>query len=182
MDDIENIPSFPKGEDMFIISPFTSIVNMYPKLTPLVSSDLTLDLVTDLEPDIRDFLIDVGTTLDCDKPVKKVKKCSLKNTGCNCKKSKCLKLYCECFAAKKYCIDCKCNECLNKKKYEKERNIAVIMTIKKNKYAFKPKNNVKKGCVCKKNNCLKKYCDCFHANIFCSSEVCKCVECKNVQK
>lgn len=34
------------------------------------------------------------------------------------------------------------------------------------------------GCRCKKTKCLKKYCECFHANVFCSKN-CKCVNCKN---
>jgi len=34
---------------------------------------------------------------------------------CNCKSSKCLKLYCECFKAKGYCLDsCKCIDCGNR--------------------------------------------------------------------
>ena len=33
---------------------------------------------------------------------------------CNCKKTKCLKLYCDCFSAGELCIpDCKCTECCN---------------------------------------------------------------------
>ena len=30
------------------------------------------------------------------------------NNPCNCKKSKCLKLYCECFAAENFCQSCNC--------------------------------------------------------------------------
>ena len=32
---------------------------------------------------------------------------------CNCKKSRCLKLYCECFSADIYCNGCNCTSCLN---------------------------------------------------------------------
>ena len=32
---------------------------------------------------------------------------------CNCKKSKCLKLYCECFAAGAFCDQCSCQNCQN---------------------------------------------------------------------
>lgn len=32
---------------------------------------------------------------------------------CNCKKSKCLKLYCQCFAVLQYCNNCNCKDCSN---------------------------------------------------------------------
>lgn len=36
---------------------------------------------------------------------------------CNCKKSKCLKLYCECFASELFCDGCNCNECRNTREF-----------------------------------------------------------------
>lgn len=37
----------------------------------------------------------------------------------------------------------------------------------------------KKGCNCKKTNCLKKYCECYNAGVKCSHH-CKCEGCSNV--
>ena len=38
---------------------------------------------------------------------------------CNCKQSRCLKLYCECYAAGVYCNQtCNCVDCWNNPKYE----------------------------------------------------------------
>ncbi|KAH9688071.1 hypothetical protein KPL70_015000 [Citrus sinensis] len=59
---------------------------------------------------------------------------------CNCKRSKCLKLYCECFAAGLYCIEpCLCLDCFNKpihedKVLETRRQIEL-----RNPLAFAPK-------------------------------------------
>jgi len=40
-----------------------------------------------------------------------------KRSPCNCKKSKCLKLYCECFAAELFCDGCNCADCQNTSAY-----------------------------------------------------------------
>nr|CAD1819810.1 unnamed protein product [Ananas comosus var. bracteatus] len=59
---------------------------------------------------------------------------------CSCKKSKCLKLYCECFAAGVYCSEpCACQGCFNKPIHEE----TVLSTRKqiesRNPLAFAPK-------------------------------------------
>ncbi|PON87112.1 Lin-54-like protein [Trema orientale] len=65
---------------------------------------------------------------------------SLACKRCNCKRSKCLKLYCECFAAGLYCVEpCSCQDCLNKPIHEN----TVLETRKqiesRNPLAFAPK-------------------------------------------
>jgi len=107
---------------------------------------------------------------------------------CKCQKTRCLKLYCDCFKVGRLCEKgCTCNGCANKDENDPLRIVAMNATIEKNPVAFKPRvtadpsSNSKghlAGCKCRKSNCLKKYCECFNGRAPCGSK-CRCVECKN---
>ena len=115
---------------------------------------------------------------------------------CHCRKSKCLKLYCDCFAAGDYCKDaCHCLECKNNEAAEPAREYAVNAILSRRPNAFAAKVSLVKGpsgelvvpagalvqhdgCNCKKSQCLKKYCVCFNSKVKCRVS-CKCLNCKN---
>jgi hypothetical protein len=107
---------------------------------------------------------------------------------CTCKKSKCLKLYCECFASQRVCGEsCNCVECFNKEEYKDLRSYFFQDTLEKNPNAFKSKfKQVEgesltlhtRGCNCKKTGCSKRYCECYSNKTKCTP-LCKCTECLN---
>jgi len=107
---------------------------------------------------------------------------------CKCKKSRCLKLYCDCFALLKVCGKlCSCRDCFNLsgKDHEQQRNAAIESIKEKNPLAFQTKISGAEGtaqhaagCHCKQSHCLKKYCECFHGGANCGTN-CKCQNCKN---
>lgn len=60
--------------------------------------------------------------------------------ACNCKKSKCLKLYCDCFSAGTTCgSSCKCQNCQNDDPNGAARALSMRNIVRRNPYAFKPK-------------------------------------------
>lgn len=111
---------------------------------------------------------------------------------CNCTKSLCLKLYCDCFANGEFCYLCNCMNCFNNLDKEEERQRAIKNCLERNPNAFRPKigkgreagestiRKHTKGCNCKRSGCLKNYCECYEAKIACSSN-CKCVGCRNIE-
>lgn len=97
----------------------------------------------------------------------------VQHMGCTCKKTRCLKLYCQCFGVKLYCgTNCRCLQCYNVEQHEKFRKEAMRLILSRNPSAFdtKFKKNQKDekaeakslahklGCKCRKSACMKKVC------------------------
>ena len=90
----------------------------------------------------------------------------------------------DCFQAGQVCADrCSCKSCLNtvgESGKAGRRTAAIQSILDRRPDAFDVR--VKKtgeGCSCKKNKCLKKYCDCYNIGIKCDEEKCRCVDCEN---
>ncbi|KAL9186214.1 hypothetical protein ACHAXT_005452 [Thalassiosira profunda] len=98
---------------------------------------------------------------------------------CNCKKSKCLKLYCDCFNKERYCAGCACVGCRNTPVYDAQRDRAIADLLEKNPDAFKRHSGTGIECKCTRTACLKKYCECFAAGQYCGV-ACKCRDCENL--
>lgn len=110
--------------------------------------------------------------------------------SCRCKKTNCLKLYCECFLKGGMCgPQCKCVGCMNTPAHQTIREMLLEDHYNKGAIAYNPKqqavdDNVAtvikrdRRCTCGKTGCNKKYCECYRNGSKCSAE-CKCRGCKN---
>lgn len=114
-----------------------------------------------------DAMCATPTTTTTTKPQIQKRKRAKAEEGCNCKRSKCLKGYCECFQAGRPCgVGCMCENCEN--------------TTESQPRLRKPKK-LHKGCTCKRSKCLKGYCECFQAGEKCgvNGKRCMCKGCHN---
>lgn len=82
----------------------------------------------------QNYLLEYQKDHQCENPEDPSKKIC-----CNCKKSRCLKLYCECFAAQKICQGCNCVNCANLDLNSEERLTVIKSLVLRNPNAFKPK-------------------------------------------
>ena len=118
---------------------------------------------------------------------------------CTCKKTKCIKKYCECYSSGVFCKNCKCENCENcgNKPYltdnnnnnnnniiKKEEELNENKTIKQmseSEIICDINDNYSKKliiCTCSKSGCNKNYCECFKAKVKCNNK-CRCIKCLN---
>ena len=106
---------------------------------------------------------------------------------CNCRNSQCLKMYCDCLKRGDFCNGCNCIGCENHQTSE-VRKVKIDSLFEKQK---KVANSVlvlsgddlkdkvlKSGCNCRKNSCMKKYCECHQFGLKCGKS-CRCISCHN---
>ena len=97
---------------------------------------------------------------------------------CTCKKTKCIKKYCECYSSGNKCFNCKCENCENKPYYIE--NASNKKKEEENDDIESNEENEEKLiiCTCSKSGCNKNYCECFKAKVKCNNK-CRCIKCLN---
>lgn len=109
------------------------------------------------------------------------KKDPTKRVTCNCRRTKCIKLYCECFANGMYCKDCGCIDCANTLQNDATRLVAIVKITERNPEAFRRSEEIPiNTCNCKRSGCRKKYCACYSTGRKCGLG-CKCLGCRNLK-
>ena len=93
---------------------------------------------------------------------------------CNCQKTQCNKYYCQCFREGRYCFNCNCTDCCNKK--------PEYFATNKHKIDDEPKDKkpILVTCTCTKSGCNKNYCECYKSKVRCNS-LCRCRNCENCE-
>ena len=116
-----------------------------------------------------------------------------KSKICSCPRSRCIKLYCECFSEGRLCSSsCSCKTCKNTQEETGPHGLrtkAINGILSRNPHAFSKKAATPIApldydgimCRCVKSQCLKLYCDCFQASQVCSP-ACKCINCLNTNE
>ena len=105
------------------------------------------------------------------------------SSGCMCRQSKCIKMYCDCFSNHRHCTsDCSCTDCENVQSNESFLIAHRTQAKARNPNAFSVETGNESGlrCSCTKSRCLNKYCECIRAGRLCTS-ACQCNACENAQ-
>lgn len=106
--------------------------------------------------------------------------------SCRCTKSKCLKLYCSCYASGLACTNfCSCVGCENTKasgiaNHPSSCNCVGCRSVKieTSLKVVQGAASQSRSCSCKSSRCLQLYCACFQSGSFCGPS-CRCVDCLN---
>lgn len=102
-----------------------------------------IQYITFLSPDVSPKSASSGSPTAATTTVSSAENSSNTTNGirprkpCNCTRSKCLKLYCDCFANGEFCYLCNCMCCYNNLEHEDTRNLAIKACLERNPNAFR---------------------------------------------